>query len=285
MVAAEILALACYTPPKRIQLLGLEALHHPVLEVKKASFMVDGDLIPALWVKTTSKSKRRGIIYVQHPHSGLWDLGKNAVLSKTGQIGPTIDAFLANGFDIFAIDAICFGERKHFADGIQGAHQELGSRIASGSTLLAKVLSDTFAGLSIAKEIAEQEKIPLAGFWGFSYGAKLALWIPLIFPDLPKIISTLGCITYRASIEEKIPIQMEFLIPNSFPTFDIDKLFCFFKNQRLLIQAGNRDKWSTGFVDVEQAVKENPSISFELYECEHQIQPGMIESCLRHFEP
>ena len=217
-------------------------------------------------------------IFCHHQHHSQFDLGKSEVVGLAGNPDQAYARELAErGYITFSPDAIAFEERDWTGKG--GAEYfEMATRIVQGKTLMAKVLHDVSVGLDYLVSRTDVDASKL-GFLGHSYGGRMALWVPAFDDRIRVSVSNCGCVDYRNSLTHDTGIQMEFCIPGFMVSHDIEDLVTEFKDCKLLIIAGEEDKWSRGYNELYKAIREKGNTTTELavYPGGHQFTPEMRE--------
>lgn len=217
-------------------------------------------------------------VYCHHQHHGEFHLGKSEVVGLDGNPDQAYAKELAEqGFVTFAPDAIAFEERN-WSDGGKAEYFELATRLVQGNTLMAKVLHDVMVGLDYLQTRPEVDSERI-GFIGHSYGGRMALWVPSFDNRIKVSVSNCGCVDYRNSLTHDTGIQMEFCIPGFMEKFDLEDVIRHSEGCPLLIIATSEDKWSRGYDNLYEAIKDKGRTGVELkvYPGGHNFTPEMRE--------
>jgi dienelactone hydrolase len=246
---------------------------------QKVAYDVErSDRVTAYICVPKNLSRPTPAIFCHHQHHGQFELGKSEVVGLAGDPDQAYAKELAErGFITFSPDAIAFEERDWTGKG--GAEYfELATRLVQGKTLMAKVIHDVSAGVDYLVSRPEVDANKL-GFLGHSYGGRMALWVPAFDNRIRASVSNCGCVDYKHSLTHDTGIQMEFCIPGFMESHDIDDVIAQFTNCPLLIIAGEEDKWSRGYEELQKRiqVKGNTTTELAVYPGGHQFTSEMRE--------
>ncbi len=186
-------------------------------------------------------------VVVHHQHAQRFDLGKSEPVGLAGDPDQAVAHELAErGLVTIAYDAIGFEERNPTDDGAGNAcWQELATRLVVGRTLLRDVLRDVAVAADVLAARPEVDGSRL-GFFGHSYGGRVALWVPAVVPRLRAVVSSCGCISYADSLTEGL--QAETVVPGIHRDGGdlADVVSTAGPDAALLVLAAEDDRWSRG---------------------------------------
>ncbi len=132
--------------------------------------------VPALLlVPEKRQTPAPGLLFI-HWHAGMYDLGKEQLLSGVEAQPAYAPACAEKGLVTLAIDSWCFGERKHEADGHQGEEDAFKLMLWKGQVLFGMMMFDEFRALDYLASRPEVDASRL-GVLGMSMGATKAWWL------------------------------------------------------------------------------------------------------------
>ena len=137
--------------------------------------------VPALLLIPEKRQTRApGILYI-HWHGGMYDLGKEQLLTGV-QAQPAYAPVLAEkGIVTLAIDSWCFGERKRVADGHTGEEDAFKLMLWKGQVLFGMMMFDELRAMDYLASRPEVDPRRL-GVFGMSMGATKAWWLAALDP-------------------------------------------------------------------------------------------------------
>ncbi|MCA9299733.1 MAG: dienelactone hydrolase family protein [Phycisphaerales bacterium] len=199
---------------------------------------------------------RRPAILCHHQHASTFDLGKSEVVGLAGDPDQAVGPELARrGFVVFAPDAIGFEERNWSAPTGRAEYVEMSSRLVRGETLLAKVLHDVSVALDVLEARPEVDSDRI-GFFGHSYGGRMAIWATASDPRITCAVSHCGCIGYADSVAHRVGIQPEFCVPGILGRFEIDDVIRMIAPRRFMLSTCTEDTYSMGALAIADAVRD-----------------------------
>ncbi len=151
------------------------------------------EAVPALLLIPEKRQTRApGLLYI-HWHGGMYDLGKEQLLTGVG-VQPAYAPVLANkGIVTLAIDSWCFGERRHVADGHTGEEDTFKLMLWQGQVLFGMMMFDEFRALDYLAARPEVDPGRL-GVLGMSMGATKAWWLAALDPRV-SVCMDVCCLT------------------------------------------------------------------------------------------
>ncbi len=149
--------------------------------------------VPALLLIPEKRQTRApGMLYI-HWHGGMYDLGKEQLLSGV-PVQPAYAPVLAEkGIVALAIDSWCFGERKRVADGQTGEEDAFKRMLWKGQVLFGMMMFDEFRALDYLASRLEVDPRRL-GVFGMSMGATKAWWLAALDPRV-SVCMDVCCLT------------------------------------------------------------------------------------------
>jgi dienelactone hydrolase len=149
--------------------------------------------VPAVLLIPKKREPRApGLLYI-HWHGGMYDLGKEQLLSGV-QAQPAYAPVCAEkGLVTLAIDSWCFGERKHEKDGSVGEQDTFKLMLWRGRVLYGMMMFDEYRAMDYLASRAEVDSSRL-GALGMSMGATKAWWLSALDPRV-KVCMDVCCLT------------------------------------------------------------------------------------------
>lgn len=194
------------------------------------------------------------VIFCHHQHAQQFGLGKSEVFGLRGAPDQAYAAELASkGFVTIAPDAVGF-EDRNWATDRNVTWFELSRRLVLGRTLLATCLQEISLALDYATQLPEADPERI-GFIGHSYGGRAAIWAPAWDPRITASVSNCGATPYRASFDQDLGLQAEFVVPGFASEHDIEDVIAMANQCRFLIRANADDRWSRGVDDLGRRLK------------------------------
>ena len=151
------------------------------------------DDVPAvLLIPGERQARAPGMLYI-HSHGGLYDLGKEQLLTGI-PVQPTYAPVLAKkGIVTLAIDSWCFGERKRVGDGRTGEEDAFKRMLWKGQVLFGMMMFDELRALDYLASRPEVDAQRL-GVFGMSMGATKAWWLAALDPRV-SVCMDVCCLT------------------------------------------------------------------------------------------
>lgn len=228
------------------------------------------DVISAFICIPKVREGRTPAIFCHHQHDWNFALGKSEVVGIAGDPDQAYAAELAErGYITFSPDAIGFEERNWSGGTVQTVCFELTSRLAKGSTLLAKILHDAMVGIDYLETRGEVDAGRI-GFLGHSYGGRMAIWLPAFDRRIHASVSNCGCIPYKESLGRDTGVQMEFCLPGILHIGDIEDVVELVAPTPILISATESDPWSRGA----QRIFDSAKFAFPANDVRLRVWPG-----------
>ena len=149
--------------------------------------------VPAILLIPKKREPRApGLLYL-HWHGGMYDLGKEQLLSGV-QAQPAYASVCAEkGLVTLAIDSWCFGERKHEKDGSVGEQDTFKLMLWRGRVLYGMMMFDEYRAMDYLASRPEVDTSRLGAF-GMSMGATKAWWLSALDPRV-KVCMDVCCLT------------------------------------------------------------------------------------------
>jgi len=149
--------------------------------------------VPAILLIPKKREPRApGLLYI-HWHGGMYDLGKEQLLSGV-QAQPAYASVCAEkGLVTLAIDSWCFGERKHEKDGSVGEQDTFKLMLWRGRVLYGMMMFDEYRAMDYLASRPEVDTSRLGAF-GMSMGATKAWWLSALDPRV-KVCMDVCCLT------------------------------------------------------------------------------------------
>jgi len=149
--------------------------------------------VPAiLLVPETRPPKAPGLLYI-HWHGGMYDLGKEQLLTGVDQQPAYAPYCVDNGIVALAIDSWCFGERKHARVGRTGEEDAFKLMLWRGQVLFGMMMFDEMRALDYLASRSEVDPSRL-GALGMSMGATKAWWLAAVDPRV-RVCVDVCCLT------------------------------------------------------------------------------------------
>ena len=126
------------------------------------------------------KTRAPGLLYI-HWHAGMYDLGKEQLLTGVEAQPAYAPVCVEKGFVTLAIDSWCFGERKHDSNGGEGEQNAFKLMLWKGQVLYGMMMFDEFRALDYLANRPEVDSKRL-GAMGMSMGATKAWWLAALDP-------------------------------------------------------------------------------------------------------
>ena len=137
--------------------------------------------VPALLlIPHKRKTRAPGLLYI-HWHAGMYDLGKEQLLTGVEAQPAYAPVCVEKGFVTLAIDSWCFGERKHDSNGGEGEQNAFKLMLWKGQVLYGMMMFDEFRALDYLANRPEVDSKRL-GAMGMSMGATKAWWLAALDP-------------------------------------------------------------------------------------------------------
>jgi dienelactone hydrolase len=155
--------------------------------------------VPALLlIPDRRKPRAPGLLFI-HWHAGMYDLGKEQLLTGT-KVQPAYAPVCAEkGLVTLAIDSWCFGERKREANGNTGEEDAFKLMLWNGRILYGMMMFDEFRAFDYLANRPEVDAEHL-GAMGMSMGATKAWWLAALEPRV-RLCIDICCLTdYQALI-------------------------------------------------------------------------------------
>ncbi|HYK87245.1 MAG TPA: alpha/beta hydrolase family protein [Acidobacteriota bacterium] len=132
--------------------------------------------VPALLLIPEKRQPRApGLLYI-HWHGGMYDLGKEQLLSGVSAQPAYAPVCAAKGLVTLAIDSWCFGQRKHTPNGRSGEEDAFKLMLWRGQVLWGMMMFDELRALDYLAGRPEVDSARL-GVLGMSMGATKAWWL------------------------------------------------------------------------------------------------------------
>lgn len=248
MLTLETLRSALGPSPKSapLDVKVIDRVPSATFERIKIEYAVGPDERISAYLFVPDRAKGAPAIFCHHQHASNFKLGKSEVAGLAGDPHQALAPELAKrGYVVLAPDAIAFEDRNWSFPGGQAEYFELVSRIVKGETLLAKVLHDVSVGIDYLATLdsADANRI---GFFGHSYGGRMAIWAPAVDPRIKASVSNCGCVNYKESLDRDIGIQAEFCVPGILNVGDVEDVVRLIAPRAPYISATTEDKYSRG---------------------------------------
>jgi dienelactone hydrolase len=149
--------------------------------------------VPAILIVPEKRQKQApGLLYI-HWHGGMYDLGKEQLLSGV-DAQPAYAAVCAEkGIVTLAIDSWCFGERKSGTNGGVGELDSFKEMLWQGKVLYGMMVFDEYRALDYLASRPEVD-VNRLGALGMSMGATKAWWLAALDPRL-RLCLDVCCLT------------------------------------------------------------------------------------------
>ncbi len=132
--------------------------------------------VPALLLIPDRRAERApGLLYI-HWHGGMYDLGKEQLLTGVAAQPPYAPDCVSKGIVTLAIDSWCFGERKRVNPGRTGEEDAFKLLLWQGRVLWGMMMFDELRALDYLAGRPEVDRARL-GVTGMSMGATKAWWL------------------------------------------------------------------------------------------------------------
>jgi dienelactone hydrolase len=132
--------------------------------------------VPAILLTPDRRRERApGLLYI-HWHGGMYDLGKEQLLSGVTAQPAYAPVCIEKGIVTLAIDSWCFGERKRVNPGRTGEEDAFKLTLWNGKVLWGMMLFDELRALDYLASRPEVDASRL-GVTGMSMGATKAWWL------------------------------------------------------------------------------------------------------------
>jgi dienelactone hydrolase len=149
--------------------------------------------VPAiLLIPKKREARAPGLLYI-HWHSGMYDLGKEQLLSGVPAQPAYASVCAEKGLITLAIDSWCFGERKHEKDGSVGEQDAFKLMLWRGRVLYGMMMFDEYRAMDYLASRPEVDASRLGAF-GMSMGATKAWWLSALDPRV-KVCMDVCCLT------------------------------------------------------------------------------------------
>jgi len=187
--------------PGAARLLGKERRDGYTLE--RLTLDLNGiEPVPALLIVPDKRAQRApGLLYI-HWHGGMYDLGKEQLLSGVPAQPAYAPVCAEKGIVALAIDSWCFGERKRVKTGRQGEEDAFKLMLWRGQVLWGMMMFDELRALDYLAARPEVDPSRL-GALGMSMGATKAWWLAALDPRV-RLCLDVCCLT---DFEELIRIE------------------------------------------------------------------------------
>lgn len=167
---------------------------HDGYTLERLSLDLNGfESVPAvLLIPDKLKKPAPGLLFI-HWHGGMYELGKEQLLSGVG-VQPAYALVCAEkGLVTLAIDSWCFGERKHEENGHVGEEDAFKLMLWNGQILFGMMMFDEFRALDYLAARPEVDPGRLGAF-GMSMGATKAWWLTALDPRV-RVCIDVCCLT------------------------------------------------------------------------------------------
>ncbi|MPZ14356.1 MAG: prolyl oligopeptidase family serine peptidase [Chloroflexi bacterium] len=214
---------------------------------------VENDQIPAFLLRPPGAGPFPAVA-VHHQHNGERHLGKSEVCGLAGDplqaFGP---ALVARGLVVLAPDSMCFEDRRSNRQGIEPDpdpegdwlqhFNQLAYRLVRGETLIAKVLEDSAAAISVLAglDFVDPRRI---GMLGHSYGGNTTLFHAAVDERISFACASGAAASYRAKMDAGTGIEFAEVIPGITKLMDVGELVGLIAPRPLLLVSANGDKYS-----------------------------------------
>jgi hypothetical protein len=149
--------------------------------------------VPAILLIPENRQKSApGLLYI-HWHGGMYDLGKEQLLSGVEAQPAYAPECAEKGIVTLAIDSWCFGERKRAADGNVGEQDAFKEMLWRGRVLYGMMMFDEYRALGYLAGRPEVDSHRL-GVLGMSMGATKAWWLAALDPHV-RLCVDVCCLT------------------------------------------------------------------------------------------
>ncbi len=149
--------------------------------------------VPAvLLIPDKLKKPAPGLLFI-HWHAGMYELGKEQLLSGVGVQPAYAPVCAEKGLVTLAIDSWCFGERKHEENGHTGEEDAFKLMLWNGQVLFGMMMFDEFRALDYLATRPEVDPGRLGAF-GMSMGATKAWWLAALDPRV-RVCIDVCCLT------------------------------------------------------------------------------------------
>lgn len=132
--------------------------------------------VPAILLIPDKRQKPAPALLYIHWHGGMYDLGKEQLLSGVSAHPPYAPVCAEKGLVTLAIDSWCFGERKHAKDGSIGEQDAFKLMLWRGRVLWGMMMFDELRALDYLANRPEVDPSRL-GTLGMSMGSTKAWWL------------------------------------------------------------------------------------------------------------
>ncbi|HET7841797.1 MAG TPA: alpha/beta hydrolase family protein [Terriglobia bacterium] len=241
--------------------------------------------VPALLLIPDRRAERApGLLFI-HWHAGMYDLGKEQLLTGTKVQPPYAPICAEKGLVTLAIDSWCFGERKHEENGHTGEEDAFKLMLWNGRVLYGMMMFDEFRAMDYLARRPEVDPERI-GTMGMSMGATKAWWLAGLDPRV-RLCIDICCLTeYQALIathglkEHGIYYYVPSLLKH-FETATINELSV--PRARLSVN-GRRDPLTPPegvervrdhLMPLYRQYGKAEDCRIELYDCEHEETPAM----------
>jgi hypothetical protein len=149
--------------------------------------------VPAiLLIPEKRRARAPGLLYI-HWHGGMYDLGKEQLLSGVTAQPAYAPACAERGIVTLAIDSWCFGERKRIASGNVGEQDTFKEMLWRGRVLYGMMMFDEHRALDYLAGRPEVDPKRL-GALGMSMGSTKAWWLAALDPRI-RLCVDICCLT------------------------------------------------------------------------------------------
>ena len=248
----------------------------------KVCYLVEeNELISAFLLIPKNLKKPAPGIVCHHQHASMYNRAKSEMVGLVGDPDLAYAKELAElGFVTIAADALPFEERNWHGESWWGVEYfELATRILQGKTLLSKVLSDISASIDCLMQCEQVDKQAI-GFIGHSYGARMAIWAPVIDRRIRAAVSNCFCLNFKNSLDPKAEtrIPMELCLPNFLEYGDVEDVVRLMPPCSLYLSVAKEDKWCRDAHQIYEYSKDafdNTELRFKEWEGTHSFRPEM----------
>jgi dienelactone hydrolase len=250
-------------------------------EIKVEYDVEAGERISAYLLIPENTKQNAPAVFCHHQHAGNFELGKSEVVGHKGDPDQAIGPELARlGYVVLAPDAIAFEDRNWSLPTGRAEYLEMAFRTVKGETLLAKAIHDISVGISYLESLKEVDASRI-GFFGHSYGGRMAIWAPALDKRIKASVSNCGCINYKDSLDRDVGIQAEFCVPNILGFGDVEDVVRLVSPNALYISATTDDVYSRGAQDIYKYAKDDfpvGQLQFQLWGGGHVFTQEMRQA-------